>query len=168
MSAEGNVWSLQRNDAVWARRAHPASFWIRLAVLPAFGATLWIRQWVDPGFLVVLLALFVLSWASERLFPAPGDTAAWASRASMGERLLASSRPLPDDVSRPLLRGLAVTGTVGTIVMVSGAILFDPTVTGIGMVLMLGAKLVYFDRLARLFDRAAQHDPEVAAWRHPT
>lgn len=158
------VWSLSRNDAVWAHRSHPASFWLRLVLLLAFGATLWLRERFDPGFLVVLLALVILAWVSERAFPVPADAKAWATRATWGERLLGSKRPLHGGASRGLLRTLAVVGSLGTIVMVSGAIVFDPVVTLVGVVVMLVAKLAYFDRLARAYDATAAVDATAAGW----
>jgi len=146
-----SVWSFQRNEEVWARRRHPLSFWMRLAVLPLLGATLWIRSIFDPGFLVLLVLLIVVAWASERIFPAPDDTKAWAVRASEGERLFSQGLP-PFDSSRGLVRALTVIGSLGTLIMVSGSILFDLTTTIVGVIVMLGGKLVAFDRMARAVD----------------
>ena len=164
MSDTPSVWSLQRNEAVWERRAHPLGFWIRLAVVPLLVATLWARQWIDPGFLIILLALVLLAWLAERAFPGPGAASSWPVRACLGERLVAEHRTLPMGVSNALLRTLVVIGGIGTVIAVSGAILFDASLAVGGLVLMLGAKLVFFDRVGRAWRTAAESDDEVASW----
>ena len=164
MSDAPSIWSLQRNDAVWARRAHPVAFWMRLAVLPLLAATLWLRPAFDPGFLLILLVLLFMPWLGDRLFPGPGSATSWPVRAALGERLIAEHRTLPMGVSNGLLRTLVVVGAVGTVIMVSGAILFDASLAVGGLVLTLGAKLVFFDRVGRAWRAAADGDAEVASW----
>lgn len=162
-----SAWALQRNDTIWRRRTHPASFWLRLVVVPLMAAAIWSRAWIDPGFLVILLALMVGAWVAERAFPAPTGTPSWATRAALGE-WLASHAPEGIDLPRGLVRTLGIVGTIGTIVMVSGAILYDPGLAISGAVVMLVCKLIAFDRLARAWSAAAAADPEVDAWRRPT
>lgn len=152
-----SVWSLQRNDAVWVRRTHPLSFWIRLAVMPMLGATLWVREVFDPGFLALLVMLVVIAWVSERVFPAPSDPTAWPVRASEGERLFSQHQP-PFDSSRGLIRTLTVVGSLGTLLMVTGGILFDLALTVGGALVMIAAKLAAFDRMARGAAEIARRD----------
>ena len=159
-------WALSRNEAVWERRAHPASFWMRLSLVPLMGLVIWSRQWIDPGFLVLLLLLVVIAWVSERVFPPASGTPSWATRAALGERLLSSGRRAAD-LPRGLVRALLAVGTIGTIVMVSGAILYDLGLALGGVVVMLVAKLAAFDRLARAWSATAATDPEVEAWQRP-
>ena len=152
-------------EEVWERRAHPATVWSRLAALPLFAAALWSRQWFDPWYLLALLVLLGWSIAAPRLIPPPASTASWVSRATFGERVRAArGRWDVDSGQKWLTTLLAIAGSIGTIVMISGAILFDPVLTVGGGALMAAAKLTYFDRSARLYDEVAQEDPEVRDW----
>lgn len=162
-----SAWALQRNETIWRRRTHPASFALRLALVPLMGAAIWSRAWIDPGFLVILLVLVVGAWVAERAFPVPTGAPSWATRAALGE-WLASTRPAHVDLPAGLVRTLGVVATIGTIVMVSGAILYDAGLFLGGAIVMLACKLVAFDRLARAWSAAAAADPEVDAWRRPT
>ena len=146
------VWSFGRTPAVWARRSHPLSFWLRLAVLPALGATLWFRQHMDPQFLLVVVGLAVFAWAVERIFAAPEDDRAWPTRASLGEFQLGLDEPLAGDTSKAFVRGMMGLGSFGTLIMVGGAIVHSVPAFVVGVIVMLGAKLYAFDRLARAYD----------------
>ena len=157
-------WSLQRNDAFWRHHAHPVSLWIQLAVLPLYAVALWSRQWLDAGFLLLVAILFAISWVSARAFPEPRGTAAWSTRAVYGERIHASKGRWPLPVGRHGAIGMAVLGTAGAVVMVSGAILYDVWTTVIGVVWMLGAKLAYYHRMAKDYDLVAAERDDVRAW----
>jgi hypothetical protein len=152
-------------EEVWARRANPFTVWSRLATLPLFALALWSRQWFDPWFLVALVVLLLWSIAAPRVVPPPSSTGSWVSRATFGERIRAAKdRWEVDSGLKQVITVLAIAGSLGTIIMVSGALLYDPLLAIGGGVLMLAAKLTYFDRSARLYDEVAQEDPEVRDW----
>lgn len=152
-------------EEVWARRAHPFTVWSRLATLPLFAVALWSRQWFDPWFLLAMVFLLLWSILAPRLVPPPASTGNWVSRATFGERIRAAKdRWEVDPARKQVTTVLAIAGSVGTIVMISGALLYDPLLAIGGGALMLAAKLTYFDRSARLYDEVAQEHPEVRDW----
>jgi hypothetical protein len=127
----------------WARHANPGSVWTLIATFPVLVAGLYRR---DRRLLAATL-LFVA--VNPLVFPPPADDRAWATRVVHGERVwlergLGSS---PADVAVLALGAPVVLYTL------RAALAGRPLRTALGTLLSLGAMLLFFERMARLYER---------------
>ena len=138
-------------DADWRRHANPLSVWTRFTCLPllvlAIFARAWIGWWALP--LVALAALW--TWYNPRAFAPPQDFGAWASRATLGERVfLARDRY---DVAPHHVRAanvLTVLSALGAVPLIYGLIVLTPWATLAGLVATILPKVWFCDRMVWL------------------
>ena len=148
------LWSerlMGMDDATWRRHANPWSGWTRVSLLPLFAAALWSRVWIGPWALVPVAAVLVWSWLNPRVFPPPRSADDWMTRGVLGERLWLARADVP--VPRPhrqMAVALLALSTFGTLAMLAGLVLLDPTVTLAGMITAALAKLWFLDRMVWL------------------
>lgn len=138
-------------DDDWARHANPLSGWSRVATLPLFVVAVWSRVWIGWWALVPVAAIAAWTWINPRLFGPPGSLDAWMSRGVLGERIWLARRERPIPVHHARMAGvLNGVSFLGTGLMVWGLIDLSEGLTLAGMVIAMGAKLWFLDRMVWL------------------
>jgi len=139
------------DDATWARHANPMSAYTRFTVLPLLVMAIWSRVWL--GWWAILPTALVLAWAwvNPRAFPPPRNLDNWASRGVLGERVFLNRRDEVAAHHRAWADGLAWASLPGVIVLVIGLIRLEPWWTLFGMVLAVGPKVWFVDRMVWLY-----------------
>ncbi len=143
---------MRMDEESWRRHANPWSGWSRVAVLPALSAALWSRQWLDGWAVAALVALVVMFTAiNPRLFGPPKSTASWMTQGVLGEKLWVESdkNRLPIH-HRRVIAVLNVANGAGFLALLVGLWWLNPTLTLSGLVLSMGAKLWFMDRMVWL------------------
>jgi len=135
-------------DADWHRHANPLSVWTRFTCLPLMALAIYARCWVGWWALVLLTLGVGWTWINPRLFAPPADFGAWASRATLGERIfLARDRydvPAHHKSAAHVLTGLSAFGLLP---LAYGLVTFDPVATVLGLVAVILPKLWFCDRM---------------------
>ena len=128
--------------AMFARHSNPWSAWTRWASTPLVLVPVWTRRRRDAALVAGWLAV------NPVLFPKPTNDEGWATRAMLGEELWILDRPR--DASMVLS---AVTGAISV-----GALLaarrHHLRAAVIATAVQMALVLVYWELMARLFDRA--------------
>ena len=139
------------DDATWARHANPWSGWSRVVILPLFCLAVWSRVWLGWWTLLPVVLVLVWTWVNPRIFPAPAATDNWMTQGVLGERIwLARQRhPIPAQHNR-VTRLLNIAAGLGALAMVWGLIQFDALLTLGGIIMSMGAKLWFLDRMVWL------------------
>lgn len=149
----------------WERHTNPWSAWTRVPILPLLCLAIWARIWMGWWCILPVVVLLIWIWLNPRAFPKPVSTRSWASRAVMGERVWLNR------AQTPIPKHHAVWAQILATLPVSG---FPPLVYGLwalelgwlllGLVLIMGPKMWFLDRMVWLFDDMAKEQPEYAAW----
>jgi hypothetical protein len=158
--------TLHRMDtATWERHASPWSVWTRVPILPLATLVLYARPALGSWTAAALLALAAWAWVNPRAFPPPRSTASWASRAVMGERIwLERDRvPIPTALARSVTPTLAVA-VAGLPPLAWGLWQREPWPTLAGLGLSTGGKVLFLERMVRLYDDMAARHPIYRAW----
>jgi hypothetical protein len=139
------------DDKAWARHANPWSGWSRVAILPLLALALWSRVWIGWWCLVPVAGVALWAWINPRAFPAPTRLDSWMSRGVLGERLwlARAARPIPPGHARAA-RLLNSAAALGALPLAVGLWQLDPGLTLAGLILAMGAKLWFLDRMAWL------------------
>ena len=148
----------------WARHANPASVVTRILILPALALTILARDWLGAWTLVPLALVVAWVWLNPRVFPRPTRADGWATEGVLGERVFLArhDRAIPAHHLR-WAHGLTAASLAGLVPLVWGLWSLVPGWTLAGLVLTMGAKLWFVDRMVWLWrDMAATH-PDVAA-----
>ncbi|MEO0992554.1 MAG: DUF6653 family protein [Pseudomonadota bacterium] len=157
--------ALAMDERTWERHANPWSAWTRVPVLPLLCLAIWARVWIGWWCLVPVAGLVAWIWLNPRAFPPPASTGSWASRAVMGERVwLARDRvPIP---GHHALWAWLLTGVsaIGAPFLIWGLAALSLWPMLLGLVLMIGGKMWFLDRMVWLYDDMARTHPEYAAW----
>jgi hypothetical protein len=149
------------DDEGWARHANPWSGWTRfVTVLPALVLAAWSRVWIGWWAVLPFAAALAWTWLNPRAFPPARDDRPWITRGVLGERLWAEreARPVPPGVRGPA-NLLNLVSAAGGIVLIAGVVLLWPWTTLFGTAAVIGGKLLYIDRMVRLYDAMAAADP---------
>lgn len=156
------------NDEAWARHASPWSVYSRFAILPLIALAVWSRIWIGWWALLPLLLTLVLVWWNPRAFAPPGRSDSWASRGTFGERVFLNRKavPIPDHHCRWAI-GLTWASAAGVPVFVYGLWMLDPWATLLGIVVIVGAKTWFVDRMVWLYDEMKDADPDYRRWLEP-
>ena len=141
------------DDASWKRHENPVSGWTRVLILPTLALALWSRVWLGWWSLLPIGALIVFTWLNPRLFPPPEDDKAWMTRGVLGERIWLARKQLPipaehDRVDRMLL----LVSAIGVAPFAFGLVYYDLPWVIVGLVLMMGGKLWFVDRMVWLYE----------------
>ena len=149
---------------VWARHANPWSGWTRVPLLPAFVAAIWARQWMGMWCLALIAALLVWTWLNPRVFPRPASTDNWMSRGVLGERvwLNRKSVPIPKHHADWAIL-LGVVSGLGLIPMAWGLWQYEVWPVLVGLVIAMGGKLWFLDRMVWLYADMASERPDYRA-----
>lgn len=153
------------SDEVWLRHANPWSVWTRVTALPLLILAIWSRTWVGGWFLVLIAAAMAWLWFNPRIFPKPRSTDNWASKAVLGERVWLNRRNIPipkhHRLMPNLLKGVSLMGLP---FLVWGLWQMQIWSTLMGVILMLGGKLWFVDRMVWLYEDMKDEDPEYKSW----
>jgi hypothetical protein len=127
--------------AVFVRHANPWSAWTRWASTPLVLIPVWTRRRSH--------AVLVAGWflVNPVLFPEPADERAWATRAMLGEERWTVERPC--DLSTVLS---GITSAVAIMAIVA-ARRHHLRAASVAVVVQMALTLVYWELMARLFDR---------------
>ncbi|WP_415921609.1 DUF6653 family protein [Tateyamaria sp. SN6-1] len=135
-------------DADWRRHANPLSVWTRFTCLPLLVLAVWSRTWIGWGALPLFALAAAWTWFNPRAFAPPRDYGAWASRATLGERVfLARDRhdiPVHHIRAAHILTGLSALGAVP---LIYGLLILDAWITTLGMVATVLPKVWFCDRM---------------------
>ncbi len=139
------------DDATWARHANPWSGWTRFSVLPLFALAVWSRVWIGWWALVPITLVMFWTWINPRLFSEPKSLNNWMSQSILGERVwLARGKiPIPDH-HQTMARFLSIAAGLGVLVLGYGLWALDFGITLSGLILSIGAKLWFLDRMVWL------------------
>lgn len=139
------------DDAAWARHSNPLSGWSRVSILPLISLAVWSRVWLG-WYALWLIALVVLwTFLNPRLFMPPKSNDAWMTQGVLGERiwLARKQHPIPDHHARTAMFLNAASGA-GILILVVGLWQLNLGLTIAGMVMSIGAKLWFLDRMVWL------------------
>ncbi|OWU85116.1 hypothetical protein ATO6_08715 [Oceanicola sp. 22II-s10i] len=157
--------AMAMDDRAWARHANPWSVFSRFAILPLFALAVWSRVWIGWGAAVPVLAVLVFTFVNPRLFaPVAGAPRGWAGKGTAGERLWLDrrTRPVPER-HVAICHVLAGLGGVGMAVLLFGLWHLDPGVTLAGLVLSMGSKAWFVDRMVWLHEDMIRTGPQDSA-----
>ena len=157
--------SMAMSTATWERHANPWSAWTRVPILPLLCLAIWARIWIGWWCVAPILVLLAWIWLNPRAFPRPRSTRSWASRAVMGERvwLNRQTTPIPDHHAL-WAQILAASSAFGLPPLIYGLWALDIAWLLLGLVLTIGPKMWFLDRMVWLFDDMALENPEYATW----
>lgn len=152
-------------DEVWARHANPWSVYTRMTVLPLFVLAVWSRAWLGGWSLFPVALVLVWTWFNPRVFPPPRSTDNWASKGVLGERVWLNRRNIPVPAHHRLMPNLlSAVSAVGAVFLVWGLWRLSLWPALVGLILMLGGKLWFIDRMVWIYDDMKDRDPEYRSW----
>ena len=143
---------MRMDEESWRRHANPWSGWSRVAVLPLLALACWARIWIDWWWVAALVtAVVVFTWINPRLFGPPKSVDNWMSQGVLGEKLwLATPKELLPAHHRQAIAILNLANGLGFLTLIAGLALLDPALTYGGLVMSMGAKLWFLDRMVWL------------------
>ena len=153
------------DDAAWARHANPWSVWSRFTCLPLLALAVWSRTWLGWWALVPLALALVWTWYNPRAFAPPATTDTWASKGTFGERVFLNRKTVP--VSRHHVRAgkvLTAFSAVGMAMLIYGLVVLDAWATVGGLLVAIGSKAWFVDRMVWLYEDMKDATPEYADW----
>lgn len=153
------------DDAAWARHANPWSVWSRFTCLPLLALAVWSRTWLGWWALVPLALALVWTWYNPRAFAPPATTDTWASKGTFGERVFLNRKTVP--VPRHHVRAgkvLTAFSAVGMAMLSYGLIVLDAWATVGGLLVAIGSKAWFVDRMVWLYEDMKDATPEYAGW----
>lgn len=156
---------MRMDDEAWARHAAPWSVYTRFTALPLIVLALWSRVWLGWGALGPLALACLWTYANPRLFAPPRRTDTWASKGTFGERVFLNRGrvPIPEHHGR-WAYGLTLASASGVLPLVWGVYALDAAWTIAGLVLTIGAKAWFVDRMVWLYEDMKDADPVYRRW----
>ncbi|WP_240453885.1 DUF6653 family protein [Chachezhania antarctica] len=152
------------DDAAWARHANPWSGWSRITILPLLALAVWSQVWLGWAALVPIALVLLWAWANPRLFPAPRSTDNWMSRGVLGERVWLARKVEPIPQHHVRIAGiLSVASGVGVVLLAVGLWVLDAGTVLAGLLLSMGAKLWFLDRMVWLNSERPDVTPRPAS-----
>jgi hypothetical protein len=152
----------------WMRHANPLSVWTRFSVLPLLAIAIWSRDWI--GWLSLFPIGLAIAWmfVNPLLFKEPRSTMSWASRGVFGERIWADRDKveLPRQYRSPMPNVANAYSILGILLLAYGLVTLSVLPVVAGVLITVGGKLWYIDRMVLLFDTMKERRPEYAAWEH--
>ena len=144
--------SMGMDDATWVRHANPWSGWTRMTALPLLALAIWSRVWV--GWWALALITLVIVWVilNPRLFPKPKSTDNWMSRGVLGERVWLNRKKIAIPAHHSAWANILSLGTaVGIAPFAWGLWRYEIWPVCLGLVILVGGKLWFMDRMVWLF-----------------
>ena len=164
MTAENRMARAFRlDDEGWARHANPWSGWSRfITCLPLLVLALWSRTWIGPWSAGPVLLALLWIWLNPRAFGPALDDRSWITKGVVGERFWSErgQRPVPER-HQTVPHILNLTALAGLPFVVWGVVALDAWPAVLGMVLIIGGKLWYIDRMAILYEDMVQEWPHM-------
>lgn len=153
------------DDEAWARHANPWSVWSRFSCAPLIVLAIWSRDWLGWWALLPLALALFWTWLNPRLFAPPSRTDSWASKGTFGERVFLNrdAMPIPGHHLR-VARLLTFVSAFGLLPLIYGLIVLDVRTTVFGLVIAIGAKVWFVDRMVWLYEDMKDASPDYAAW----
>jgi hypothetical protein len=149
----------------WERHANPWSVWTRASCLPFIEVAIWSRVWLGWWSLVPLALALLWTYFNPRLFPPPRTMQSWASRAVLGERVLAGrqTHPVPaHHVKASVI--LNCVASSGLPFVLYGLWALDLRLLIGGTAVLILGKFWYLDRMVWLYQDMKDAVPSYAAW----
>ncbi|MEM9755589.1 MAG: DUF6653 family protein [Pseudomonadota bacterium] len=145
------------DDDAWDRHANPWSVYSRMSILPLLTIAIWSRAWLGWWALVPVAMVAAWTWVNPRAFAVPKTFDTWAGKGTKGERafLARQDTPIPQHHVRWAL-GLTWVSAVGVPFYAYGLWAFDVFATIAGLVLIIGGKLWFVDRMVWLYEDMAR------------
>lgn len=156
---------MSMDEAAWARHANPLSVYSRFTALPLLTLAIWSRDWLGIWCLVPIALSLLWIWWNPRAFGPPADTQSWAARGTFGERVFLNrhAEPIPAHHSA-WAYGLTMVSAVGLIPWVYGPWALDLSATLLGLVVIIGGKTWFVDRMVWLYQDMKDSNPDYAGW----
>jgi hypothetical protein len=125
---------------MFARHSSPWSAWTRWASTPLVLVPAWTRRRRDAALVAGWLA------ANPVIFPKPANDRAWATRAILGEEL---------SVTGPVraARGLTTATSLFALTAIISSVRHRPVPAAVACGMQMALTLVYWEKMARLWDR---------------
>ena len=144
---------MRMDDATWKRHTNPWSGWTRVLILPLLALAVWSRVWIGWWCLVPVGMLVIWTIVNPRAFSPPKSIDNWMSKGVLGERiwLARKERPVPAHHAQMIRILLAVTA-LGMVPFVWGLYRLDIWATLAGLLLLMGGKLWFLDRMVWLYE----------------
>ena len=148
----------QMSDSVWEKHANPWSVWTRYPCLPALIAAYWFSETLGLWSWVIAVLTVIWIWLNPRVFPRPGTTHHWASKAVLGERVWLNHKqiPIPSHHTRAI-RWLNAIMTLASAMIVIGMLLDQASWLLFGTIAVLLGKSWFLDRMVWLFEDMKEH-----------
>lgn len=122
----------------------------------------WSRAWLGWWCLVPVALAILWIWLNPRAFRPAKDDGAWMTKGVLGERFWSARTDCAvPQRHRWLPHVLNLAALLGVPFLVWGLVALDPWPTVMGMVLIIGGKLWYIDRMALLYDDMVSDSPEL-------
>lgn len=153
------------DDEAWARHANPWSVWTRFSCAPLIVLAIWSRDWIGWWALLPSALALLWTWLNPRLFTPPLRSDNWASKGTFGERVFLNRHavPIPNHHLR-MGRLLTLGSALGMIALIHGLVVLDARTTIFGLVVAIGAKVWFVDRMVWLYEDMKHATPDYAAW----
>ena len=153
------------DERTWARHANPWSVWSRFSCLPLIALAVWSRDWLDWWCLLPVVGALLWARVNPRAFPPPETTNSWASKGTFGERVYLNRKqiPIPEHHLRAS-RVLTAVSALGAVILILGLVALDLWATLCGLILAMGAKAWFVDRMVWLYEDMKDDNPTYAAW----
>jgi len=156
------------SDDVWARHSNPWSVYTRFTCLPLIVLAIWSRVWLGWWALVPLALALLWTWYNPRAFGPPARTDNWASMGTFGERVFLNRKalPVPHHHAR-MAMVLTWVSAVGMAILVYGLVVLNLWATICGILVGVGGKVWFVDRMVWLYRDMKDASPDYAAWLKP-
>ncbi len=150
---------MRMDDATWQRHTNPWSGWTRVLILPLFALAVWSRVWLGWWCFVPLALLVVWTVVNPRAFPPPKSIDNWMSKGVLGERIWLARKevPIPDHHAQ-MARVLLAVIALGMLPLAWGLYRLDIWSTVAGLLLLMGGKLWFLDRMVWLYEDTQRGD----------
>jgi len=140
------------DEEAWARHANPWSVYTRFTCLPLIALSVWSRDWIGWWCLGPLALALIWTWANPRLFKRPAATDSWAAQGVMGERLFLNRSTVPVPLHHVRMAyWLTGVSALGMVMLIYGLAVLDPGTTIGGLMVTVGGKAWFVDRMVWLY-----------------
>ncbi|MEM8553743.1 MAG: DUF6653 family protein [Pseudomonadota bacterium] len=159
---------MRMSDDDWLRHANRWSVYTRIPILPALALVWWLRDPLGWGTWVLTLAFILWAYWNPRAFPVPKRRDTWPALGTFGERVFLdrARRPIPRHHAA-WAHGLTVVTALGLAPLVYGLWVYDIWAVLLGLVVSVGGKVWFVDRMVGLYRDMARDHQDLAAWSDP-
>lgn len=143
---------MSMSDETWERHTNPWSGWTRVSIIPLFTLALVSRIWLGWGCLIPIILTLLWTWYNPRAFPKPIDTNNWMSKGVLGERIwLDKDNYQVASHHIKMSHVINIATALGLIPYIWGIIMLDYKLISLGMIILIGGKLWFLDRMVWLY-----------------